>query len=71
LSSAKQEAARSLTLRRLSMLESVLPQSQRPLPLPRNAGTDVLRERYLAHVHSLSDTVPQFDRLLFTLTGAC
>jgi hypothetical protein len=70
LSPAKQEAARSLTLRRLSMLESALPQSQRPLPLPRNADTDVLRERYLAHVHSLSDTVPRLDRLLFTLPGA-
>lgn len=70
LSRAKQEAARSLTLRRLSMRESALPRSQRPLPLPCNADTDVLRERYLAHVHSLSDTVPRLDRLLFTLPGA-
>lgn len=70
LSPAKQEAARDLVVRRLRLLESALPQSQRPLPLPSNADTDILRKRYLADAHSLSDAVPQLDRLLFTLPGA-
>jgi hypothetical protein len=69
LSRAKQEAARSLAVRRISMLESALPQSQRPLPLPSKAAADVLRERYRAHVELLANTVPQLDRLLFTLPG--
>jgi hypothetical protein len=70
LSSAERKAARSLALRRLSALESALQQPKRPLLLPRNADTDVVRERYLAHVHSLSDTVPRLDQLLLTLPGA-
>lgn len=70
LTPAEQAAARNLAVCRLSTLESVLPQSQRPLPLPPNSDTGALRERYMAHVCSLSDAVPRLDRLLFTLPGA-
>lgn len=39
-------------------------------PLPRSVDAQVLRERYRDLKRRLEDTVPQLDRLLFTLPGA-
>jgi hypothetical protein len=48
----------------------VLPASQRPLLLPQAADAEVLRRRYRQLSDALRNTVPQLDRLLFTLPGA-
>ncbi|SDN11432.1 hypothetical protein SAMN04488074_1358 [Lentzea albidocapillata subsp. violacea] len=64
------EAARVLARERLTTLETALPSSQRLLPLPRSVDVQVLRERYRDLKQRLKDTVPQLDRLLFTLPGA-
>lgn len=59
-----------LARERLTALEAALPSSQRLLPLPRAVDVQVLRERYKDLKRRLEDTVPQLDRLLFTLPGA-
>ncbi|MCO5974646.1 hypothetical protein [Actinoallomurus soli] len=70
LTPQQREAARALVRDRLSTLESALPPSQRPLPLPQAVDAKVLGQRY-RHLHKLlEDSVPQLDRLLFTLPGA-
>lgn len=66
----QREAARVLVRNRLATLEAVLPAQQRPLPLPKGAEPQVLRERYRQLSERLDSTVPQLDRLLFTLPGA-
>lgn len=70
LAPAQRDVARSLARDRLTALESVLPSSRRLLPLPRSVDMDVLRQRYRHHKEHLKDTVPQLDRLLFTLPNA-
>ncbi|WP_434450079.1 hypothetical protein [Lentzea sp. E54] len=70
LTPVQQEAARVLARERLTTLEAALPSSQRLLPLPRAVDVQVLRERYRDLKRRLKDTVPQLDRLLFTLPGA-
>ncbi|MCE7009986.1 hypothetical protein LWC34_45345 [Kibdelosporangium philippinense] len=64
------EAARVVARDRLTTLAEALPSSQRPLPLPQAADLNVLRQRYTHLKKLLQDTVPQLDRLLFTLPGA-
>jgi hypothetical protein len=66
----QRESARALARDRLAALEAVLPASQRPLPLPQAADAEVLRRRYRQLSDALRNTVPQLDRLLFTLPGA-
>lgn len=70
LTPPQQEAARALARDRLTTLEAVLPPAQRPLPLPQAVDISVLGQRYQHLKHLLRDTVPQLDRLLFTLPGA-
>jgi hypothetical protein len=70
LTPPQREAARVLGRDRLTALEAALPSSQQPLPLPRAAAANVLRQRYRHLKELLQDTVPQLDRLLFTLPGA-
>ncbi|MBY8856756.1 hypothetical protein K7711_09735 [Nocardia sp. CA2R105] len=70
LTPPQREAARSLARYRLTELENALPSRQRPLPLPRTADISVLRQRYRHLEKLLEETVPQLDRLLFTLPGA-
>ncbi|MBE1467430.1 hypothetical protein H4W33_006442 [Kibdelosporangium phytohabitans] len=70
LTPSQLEAARVLARDRMATLVATLPPSQRPLPLPQSVGVTKLRERY-AHLRELlEETVPQLDRLLFTLPGA-
>ncbi|MGW5515297.1 hypothetical protein [Nocardia africana] len=70
LAPTQREVARALAHCRLGELEEALPAAQRPQPLPRAADVAALRERY-AHLKTLlEETVPQLDRLLFTLPGA-
>ncbi|WP_157528976.1 hypothetical protein [Nocardia sp. NRRL S-836] len=70
LTPVQQEAARVLARERLTTLEAALPSSQRLLPLPRAVDIQVLRERYRDLKRRHENTVPQLDRLLFTLPGA-
>jgi hypothetical protein len=70
LTPPQRETARALARHRLSALEAALPTSQRPLPLPQTTDVNVLRQRYRHLVDHLRDTVPQLDRLLFSLPAA-
>jgi hypothetical protein len=70
LTPPQREAARALARDRLTTLENALPSSQRPLPLPQAVDVKILRQRYRHLKELLQDTVPQLDRLLFTLPGA-
>lgn len=70
LTPAQRETARALARDRLTALENALPSSQRPLPLPQAVEVKALRQRYRHLTELLQDTVPQLDRLLFTLPGA-
>ena len=70
LTPPQQEAARALARDRLTTLANALPASQRLLPLPQAVGVDVLRQRYIQLKKLLQNTVPQLDRLLFTLPDA-
>ncbi|WP_156959330.1 hypothetical protein [Nocardia sp. BMG51109] len=70
LAPPQREAARALAHGRLTRVENALPSSQRPVPLPRTADVAVLRKRYEHLKKRLEETVPQLDRLLFTLPGA-
>jgi hypothetical protein len=63
----QREEARVLARDRLTMLHDALPAAQRKLPLPQSANASVLRQRYHDLTELLHDTVPQLDRLLFTL----
>ncbi|MDQ3402648.1 MAG: hypothetical protein M3548_04535 [Actinomycetota bacterium] len=54
----------------MTTLEAVIPESLRQIPLPRNVQIKVLCQRYQHLKKLLEDTVPQLDRLLFTLPDA-
>lgn len=60
-------SARALAGNRLTELASLLPGFRRPLPLPLDTSPPVLRDRYSQITKILDGTVPQLDRLLFTL----
>lgn len=60
-------SARALARNRLTELGSLLPGSRRPLPLPLDTSPPVLRDRYSQITKILDGSVPQLDRLLFTL----
>ncbi|WP_026211664.1 hypothetical protein [Longispora albida] len=66
----EQESALALARDRLATAEASLPDSQRPIRLPQRADPDLVRQRYQNLKTLLEDTVPQLDRLLFTLPGA-
>lgn len=70
LTPSQREAARALARDRLTALENTLPASQRPLPLQQAVDVEFLRQRYRDLEKLLRSTVPQLDRLLFTLPGA-
>jgi hypothetical protein len=61
--------AHTLARERLNLVADQLPPSQRPLPLPSDAGVEALRQRYRMIKKMLSN-VPQLDRQLFGLPGA-
>ncbi|WP_459549833.1 hypothetical protein [Nocardia sp. X0981] len=67
MSPDKLASARALARNRLTELGSLLPDSRRPLPLPLDTSPPVLRDRHSQIAKILDGTVPQLDRLLFTL----
>ncbi|MER6991683.1 hypothetical protein ABT337_15555 [Saccharopolyspora hirsuta] len=67
---AQQEEARTIARDRLNALDAALPTTQRSRPLPEDVEVNLLRQRYQHLKDLLEDTVPQLDRLLFTLPCA-
>ncbi|MEU0465811.1 hypothetical protein ABZ215_17550 [Amycolatopsis sp. NPDC006131] len=51
-------------------ITALLPETERLLPLPKAADVEVLRQRHRHWKDRLRQSVPQLDRLLFTLPGA-
>ncbi|MCF6425816.1 hypothetical protein [Amycolatopsis tucumanensis] len=70
LTPSGREAARALVRERIVKLEALLPETERLLPLPKAADVQVLRQRHRHWKDRLRQSVPQLDRLLFTLPGA-
>lgn len=66
----EQQTAHALVRDRLATLEAALPPSQRPLPQPEDVDLDGLRRRYAELKDLLRESVPQLERVLFTLPDA-